>query len=151
MGADIVEPLAPLPFSVLWLILGLLVMLGSVALFVLPKLLRRRRAATPGEPDAVPQEVIDPRAAVLGEIDRIEAEWRDGELTDRAAAQSIATAVKKFAGSETATMTLLDLKARDDLQSLAEMISMAYPVEFGVSGEGDVPDLARRAREVVAA
>jgi hypothetical protein len=89
------------------------------------------------------------QGAALAQIDRIESAWQAGETTDRAAAQAIAAAVKAFAGSEVETLTLLELKIKGAQPTLVEAIEAAYPVEFGVTGQGDVAALAARARTAV--
>jgi hypothetical protein len=86
----------------------------------------------------------------LAEIDRIEAEWQAGELDDRTAAQALVQVVRDFAGEEAAALTLGELRQRDHLACLATLIEAAYPVEFGVRGEGDIGELAVRARQAVA-
>ncbi|MDR0595075.1 MAG: hypothetical protein LBG60_17860, partial [Bifidobacteriaceae bacterium] len=88
-------------------------------------------------------------ARALAEIDRIESAWRGGELSDRTAAQAIAQVVREFTGQEAAVLTLLDLRRRGDLPSLTTLIEAAYPVEFGVKGEGEIGELAVRARQAV--
>jgi hypothetical protein len=146
------EPLAPDAFSVWWLVAGILLVLAAAALAVTPWLIRRakaRRAAAKSLPEPAPATRPRRDLTALAEIDRIERAWREKELTDRAAAQEIASTVKEFAGQEAATLTLLDLRLRGDLDELAEMVEAAYPVEFGVKGEGDVTELAARARLVV--
>lgn len=147
---DVVEPLDPEAFSQWWLVAGIALALAGVALLVGPWLatrLRRRRRARPAGGDVA--EPPSRSAVALEEIDRIEAAWEADALTDRAAAQGIVAAVKRFAGGEAATLTLLDLRLRGDLPNLVAVIEAAYPVEFGVVGEGDVLDLARRARDAV--
>jgi hypothetical protein len=146
------EPLDPAAFSGWWVAGGVILAVAAAALLVGPWLWRRlaRRRTAPDNDADRQSGTVDLGAAALAEIDRIEAAWTAGELTDRAAAQGIAAAVKSLAGTDAATLTLLDLRFRGDVPVLVEVIEAAYPVEFGVKGEGDVAALARQARGAVA-
>jgi hypothetical protein len=142
-----VAPLDPVAFAPGWLLGGVALALAAVAIMVVPRLWARRR-----RPQAAPVPPPDPaarRASALAEIDRLEAGWAAGELTARTAAQGVAAAVKGYAGGEAEALTLLDLKVRGAEPTLVAVIEAAYPVEFGVTGEGDVAELARRARRAV--
>ncbi|MDR3106896.1 MAG: DUF4381 family protein [Bifidobacteriaceae bacterium] len=149
-----VEPLPPVPFSVWWLVAAAIALAVAVAVLVLPVVWRRWRRRRPAGLAADDQSNSggppDSRAG-RREIDRIERRWRDGELTARAAAHQIAAVVRRSAGDDSAVLTLLDLRLRGDRPDLTAVIEAAYPVEFGVKGEGDIADLAERARRAVTA
>ncbi|MDR1442310.1 MAG: hypothetical protein LBJ02_07995 [Bifidobacteriaceae bacterium] len=152
-GADVVEPLPPEPFSVWWLVAALVAVALAVALVAWPWVAKlwRHKKKTPRSQDtsvaATPAELS--LRQTLERIDRVEAQWKSGELTGRAAAHEIAGTVRGFTGSDATMLTLLELRMRGNLPSLTALIEEAYPVEFGVSGEGDIERLAERARQAV--
>jgi hypothetical protein len=151
VDADNLEPLPPEAFSGWWLTAAIVLAVVAALALAGPWLWRRlRRPAAPVEPAGPPPLAKSPSQLALDEINRIEAAWAAGQLTDRVAAQGVAAAVKAFAGGDAATLTLLDLKLRGSAPDLIEVIEAAYPVEFGVTGEGDVAALAARARQAVA-
>ncbi|MDR0366703.1 MAG: hypothetical protein LBH68_07750 [Bifidobacteriaceae bacterium] len=145
-------PWPPEAFSVWWLIGGLICILTAVALMTVPPLVRWIRARRQAAKQTGQVGPLASRAAswsILREIAKIERAWKSGEISDRAAAQRLSLAVRAFAGREATTMTLTDLKVHEELVALVDMVSAAYPVEFGVEGEGDIEDLAQRARAAV--
>ncbi|MDR0628008.1 MAG: hypothetical protein LBG11_12275 [Bifidobacteriaceae bacterium] len=151
-----VDPLAPEPFSGWWLGAAALLLALALALIVLPPLLRklwrklrRRRADRSKRDDSTRPASAEP-ADALKQVDLIERRWRAGEVTDRTAAHQIASTVRQFTGSEASVLTLLELRLKGDRPDLTALIEAAYPVEFGVKGEGDISALANRARRVVA-
>ncbi|MDR2453642.1 MAG: hypothetical protein LBD51_03615 [Bifidobacteriaceae bacterium] len=151
MASDLVDPLPAEAFSDWWLVGAIALAALAVLVLVGPRLWRSLRRPPAPAPAPAPASAAKSRSqAALDEIDRLEAAWTAGELTDRAAAQGIAAALKAFAGAEAATLTLLDLKAAGWSPQLVAVFEAAYPVEFGVKGEGDVAGLAARARQVVA-
>jgi hypothetical protein len=141
--------LDPAAFSGWWLVGGIVLLVAAVGLLTVPWLVKRLRRSVPVPLSTPPAPPTDRRAEALERIDQIETDWETGAVTDRAAAQALAATVKGFAGSDAATLTLLDLKFRGHRPDLVAVIEAAYPVEFGVRGEGDVSHLADRAREAV--
>ncbi|MDR1188143.1 MAG: hypothetical protein LBK95_11930 [Bifidobacteriaceae bacterium] len=154
-GADVVDPLPPEPFSAWWLIVAVALVVLAALMVAWPWLARawrawrRKRSGPPSAlvPPTAPADLS--RQEVLDRIDQIERRWNDGELTDRSAAYEIAQAVRQFTGSDASVLTLLELRSRGHLPNLTALIEQAYPVEFGVAGEGDIADLAGRARQAV--
>ncbi|MDR1633727.1 MAG: hypothetical protein LBS27_02135 [Bifidobacteriaceae bacterium] len=152
-AVEVVEPLPPEAFSNWWLAVGIALFVVASLLVAWPwlrRLLRKRKR--PGADLA--QEPAAPGSgggvdAALAEIDRLEGLWRDGELTSRDAAQALAALVRDFTGQDAAVLTLLDLRSKGDMPSLTALVEAAYPVEFGVRGEGDISELAERARAAV--
>ncbi|MDR1392469.1 MAG: hypothetical protein LBJ62_00640 [Bifidobacteriaceae bacterium] len=151
--AELIGLVEPVGLSNWWLVGGI-ILLASGLIFGLVRWLAKHRPELTERPDGSETaarlgEPLNPGQVAAEQINAIEAAWQAGRMTDRAAAQSIAAVIKRFAGVETAAMTLLDFKIRDDLRHLAEVIELAYPVEFGVKGKGDVAALAVRARQAV--
>ncbi|MDR2377974.1 MAG: hypothetical protein LBD70_00915 [Bifidobacteriaceae bacterium] len=155
-GVDLVEPLPPAPFSGWWLAGACVALALAAALVLGPWLARwlarwraRRTARREAGRLAEASRPGDRDAEARARIDRIERRWRDGELADRAAAEEIATLVREFWGREAPVLTLLELRVKGHSPKLTAVIEAAYPVEFGVKGQGDIADLAERARRAV--
>lgn len=149
-GAELIEPLPPEPFSGWWLAGACLLLALAAALVAWPWLWRRLRRWRARRPDGDGRAgALAPGGALTARIDQIERAWRAGELTDRAAAQALAQVAREAAGGEAPRLTLAELRQRGDLPAVADLVGVAYPVEFGVAGQGDITDLVARARAAV--
>lgn len=131
LPAEFHEPVA---YYDRWLWLALLVLLAVVVYYVVALLLTR----TPRpQPDGYawwrPSQQIDPRQQHLDEIDRIEAQARQGEIDFRQAHQQLSETVRSYVDTITplpaSTMSLADLRAAAPGE-LAHAIELMYPPEF---------------------
>jgi hypothetical protein len=131
LPAEFHEPVA---YYDRWLWLALLVLLAVVLYYVLALLFTRSPRSQPdGYAWWRPEQRVDPRAQHLGEIDRIEAQVRDGEIGHREAHQRLSETVRSYVDTITplpaSTMSLADLRAAAPGE-LAHAIELMYPPEF---------------------
>lgn len=143
---------APMQYSVLWPILGL-VLLGLVVVWYVWMIRHvRRRAKAPETPAFVPPSTEVLRSRFFGLIDQIEGEYASGAVTSRIAHQQLGRIVRMYAqesrGVRAQVMTLDDLN-RAELFPVAQAVSAYYPAEFRELESGSVRDAAAIARGVV--
>ncbi|GAA2530111.1 hypothetical protein [Rarobacter incanus] len=152
------EIVSPTGYALWWLIAGVIVIaaivIGWVILFLRtrPDARDDRVAQAPAADNAARWDAA--RAAARSKIDDIEANWRDGSISERLAHQELAAVLRTFASIRTqtpaASLTLSELRTRPQLRPAADLIDGLYGPEFAVSEQLSVAAAAARARELVA-
>lgn len=126
----------PVSYFDRWFWLALLGVLLVLVYFAVVLWLTRRRPEPTATPPAPPE---DARGRHLAEIDRIEAEARDGVLTLREAHQGLSETVRSYVDLVThlpaRTMSLADFR-KSAPGPLADTIALMYPPEFAPGDEG---------------
>ncbi len=147
------EYLAPQGYSVMWPVLGGLLLLALLVWFLGVWLTTRAPEDEPGAP-LPPDAVMKMRDEALTDIDRVEREVTSGETPARRGHHELSTIVRGFvaraSGLEADTMTAADLRYRGP-RHLAALIEEYYPRQFGPV-EAEPPSIghsADAARQVV--
>lgn len=143
---------APVQYTILWPVLGLVLIALVIAWYVwMLRHVRRRARGSAPKPVAAPSPSVL-RERYLGLIGEIEQEHADGVLSTRRAHQRLGGILRMYAhessGVRAQVMTLADLD-RAGLVPLTRAVSAYYPVEFREAETGSVPEAASLARQVV--
>jgi hypothetical protein len=144
----------PLQYAPFWLLLVFLILVGIVlAGWLVVFLTRPRRLAS--HPSADPQQVLwQLRTEYVAEIDRIEQQARDGQVSARQAHAALSRLmrgfVNEYSGLETPVMTLQDMVAQGVNPALIDALGRyTYPSLFGRGAPVDPVLGAQAARQVV--
>lgn len=143
---------APVQYTILWPVIGLVLIALVIAWYVwMLRHVRRRARGTAPRP-VPPPSASTLRDRYLGLIREIEQEHASGSLSTRRAHQRLGGILRMYAhessGVRAQVMTLADLD-RAGLVPLTRAVSAYYPVEFREAETGSVPDAAALARQVV--
>jgi len=143
---------APVQYTLLWPVLGLVLIALVIGWYVwmLAHVRRRARGSAPRPaPQPSPTVLRDRYLALIGEIER---DHGDGALSTRRAHQRLGAILRMYAhessGVRAQVMTLADLD-RAGLAPLSRAVSAYYPVEFREAETGSVAEAATLARQVV--
>lgn len=143
---------APVQYTILWPVIGLVLIALVIAWYVwmIRHVRRRARGSAPRPAPAPSPSML--RDRYLGLISEIEQEHASGSLSTRRAHQRLGGILRMYAhessGVRAQVMTLADLD-RAGLVPLTRAVSAYYPVEFREAETGSVPDAAALARQVV--
>lgn len=143
----------PEQYSLLWTLLGFLLLLVVVGWFVFV-LVRYRRRPQPYLADPLPGFPSGPalQTTYLQLVDDVQRAFRDGTLDSREAHQRLSLVVREFAaqarGVRAQYMTLDDLRATP-LTPLSATIGELYPGAFGPEETPSFDAAADRARTLV--
>lgn len=144
----------PTEYAPIWAILGISLLALIALWYVFLWWWSRRKHRMPREAHAgnAIEQAGRLKGKYYGLIDEVEDAWRADELTTRAAHQKLGTLVRFFVfestGRKAHVMTLEDLNEAN-LRSVADAIEQYYPAEFAAVEQGNVPESAGIAREVV--
>ncbi|MGG7466470.1 hypothetical protein [Plantibacter sp. YIM 135347] len=142
----------PAQYSMLWPVLGLLLIALVIAWYVWMTWYVRRRTAKAQTTTRQTPSPATLRVRYLGLIDEIEHDFGAGALSTRKAHQKLGLIVRMYAhessGVRAQVMTLDDLN-QAKLFPVARAVSSYYPAEFREAESGSVHDAAEMARQVV--
>ncbi|WP_295698938.1 hypothetical protein [Lapillicoccus sp.] len=147
---------APMTYSVLWTVIGVVIMLAIVGwAFVI---WWQTRPVPPPKPTPPPPPgwlLGQLKGQYLSRIDEIVRLAEAAELSSRRAHQELSTTVRQFvqeaSGLRAPTMTLTELGRSGvaQLEPVTDVVLRLYPVEFGPDREASVATSADVARGVV--
>ena len=140
-------------YSPIWLLIGLALLVGVVAYFLIVVAATRRRVDEVVVHDDAPVELpVEVRERVRHGIDTVERRVRSGTLDRRAAHEELSSLVREYVTAATGIpadrMTLADLE-RSDLRGTARAVARFYPGLFAAAATDDVTGAIRAAREVI--
>lgn len=132
-------------YSILWPLLGFLLLVGIAAWFALTLLLTRRRSVVAPVPVVRPSVVEAARARCLAEIAEVRAAVERGETSPRRAHHQLSRSVRSFVstanGLHAERMTLEDLRAVAP-PHLVDLVERFYPAQFGTGEPSRTTDAA---------
>jgi hypothetical protein len=144
----------PVQYSILWMLLGLLILLVVIGWYVFVFVFNRRRPQ-PYASDplpGIPHQGTALRDTYLSLVDDIATAHAAGELDFREAHQRLSLVVREFAaqarGVRAQYMTLEDLRATP-LAPLSATVGEIYPGAFSGDDTGSFDAAADRARRLV--
>lgn len=144
----------PIPYNVLWAVLGVILVV-IVATYYLFAWLLTRPSPEPSAPVSVPsprRTVPELQGAYLYEVDQIAHRYAAGELTPRRAHAALSVAVREFlaeaTGVPTDKMTLTELRSTPFVGA-THAVAEFYPIVFGADEAHSVEHGTDAARQVI--
>lgn len=142
------------PYSMMWAILGVLLVTAVIVYYLLAYQLTRPRPERVPAPEP-PRLVSVPELQhdYLIEVDTVARRYRAGELTPRRAHAELSIVIRDFitqaTGVEADKMTLTELR-RTPFVGASHAVSEFYPLVFGVDETRTVEHGIDAARQVIA-
>lgn len=153
---DLESHIDPTSYSILWLILGIVVLAAIVVWYFCALFFTRKSKATPEDQwsQQLPSDQLDPiRSKYLSEIDIIERRFHAKELDGRDVHVELAALLRRYAtesrGFDASTLTVSELRMRPDAQPLADAIATYYSPEFAPETVTTIDHGIEVAREVI--
>ncbi len=146
----------PIPYSGVWLVIGIVLLIAAAAIiFAIFYTTRRKPIKTIGTLEIRKPKVIDMnalRAKYLKLIDEAENDFKQRKIKASQCHQKISFVVRLFFyeahGFHADIMTLSDLK-KSQYDKLTKLVNDFYPNEFDTLEKGSVADAAERARALI--
>jgi len=143
---------APVQYSPLWLLLGVLIVVLVVGWYVFVLVLTRRRTAPQQYAGSFTDLTTTVRDSYVARIDRVRARYAAGEVGFADAHHELSALVRSFAaqaqGVRAQYMTLDDLRHTPHA-ALAETVERLYPGAFSGRTDGSIDEATARASELV--
>jgi hypothetical protein len=143
---------APVQYSPLWLLLGVLIVVLVVGWYVFVLVLTRRRAAPPQYAGSFTDLTTTVRESYIARIDDVRERYAAGHLGFADAHHELSALVRSFAaqaqGVRAQYMTLDDLRHTPHA-ALAETVERLYPGAFSGRTDGSIDEATARASELV--